>query len=95
MGHQTTRVKIDMATQGLNAHERELHEQALGEGYKDEVCPKADCEAVLLAHHHFLRCDPKSCPMISRQNLNSDGQPKTLLEMLAEKNEARAATSSI
>lgn len=76
--------KIETAINQLDENGRKLYKQALTEGYKDEICPKAQCGIVLLAHHHFLRCDPQSCPMVSRQNLNSDGQPKSLLEMFAE-----------
>lgn len=47
------------------------HQEALDEGYKDEVCPK--CGTVFLAHHHFVKCPEKSCPM-------RDPNSKSLLE---------------
>ncbi len=76
--------KIATAINQLDEHCRKLHEQALGQGFKDEICPETRCSIVLLAHQHLVRCDPTSCPMISRQNLNPDGQPKSLLDTLAE-----------
>ncbi len=78
------KAKIESAINQLDKNGHKLHEQALAEGYVDEVCLKAECGTVLLAHHHFLHCDPQSCPMVSRENLNSEGQPKTLLETLAK-----------
>ena len=75
---------IDTEISRLGENGRRLHDQALLEGYKDEVCPEARCGVVLLAHHHFLRCDHAACPMVSRQNLNSDGNPKNLLETLID-----------
>lgn len=52
-----------------------LHQEAIGEGYKDEVCPK--CGAIFLAHHHLLDCPDRDCPM-----KGNDG--KSILEMLLE-----------
>lgn len=49
------------------------HQEALAEGYKDEICPK--CKTVLLAHHHLVNCPDSSCPMRAK-----DG--KSLLEMI-------------
>lgn len=82
--NQAAQAKIDATISKLDEQGRVLREQAISEGYKDEICPRADCGVVLLAHHHFVRCDPATCPMASRQNLNADGEPKTLLEILAE-----------
>ena len=56
--HQTAQTKISAAIGELDDNDRTLHAEALEEGYKDEVCPKTDCEIVLLAHKHFLLCNP-------------------------------------
>jgi ribosomal protein S27AE len=48
-------------------HELALRQEALEVGYKDQVCPT--CNTVLLAHHHFLRCDHGDCPMRSGKSL--------------------------
>lgn len=48
------------------------HQEALAEGYKDEVCPK--CGAVFLAFIHFVMCSDAGCPM-------KDGKP-SLLEQI-------------
>lgn len=53
-----------------------LHDQAIAEGYKDEICPA--CGLELLAHHHFIRCDNSPCPM------RSTSDPRTLLEIWAD-----------
>ena len=37
------------------------HQEALDEGYKDEVCEK--CGTTFLACHHFIRCEDPKCPM--------------------------------
>ena len=50
-----------------------LREEAIAEGYIDEICP--ECKTVLLANQHFVRCDSKTCPM-------SNG--KSILEMTLE-----------
>jgi hypothetical protein len=78
------KAKIDTAISQLDENGHKLHEQALAEGYKDEVCPNAGCGTVLLAHRHFIRCGIQGCPMVSRQNLNPDGNPKTLLDKLID-----------
>ena len=52
------------------------HNEALSEGYKDEICSK--CGAVLLAHHHFVKCDLAKCgdcPMVPKDS-------KSLLDQL-------------
>ena len=50
---------------GENAPDLErLQHEALAEGYKDETCPK--CGTEFKAYHHFIRCDSKPCPMISK-----------------------------
>lgn len=51
------------------------HQEALAEGYKDEVCPK--CGAVFLAFHHFVMCDDENCPM-------KDGNPSLLEQLLGK-----------
>lgn len=38
-------------------------EQALADGYKDEICPK--CGTLFEAQIHFIRCDAVPCPMRS------------------------------
>jgi hypothetical protein len=76
--------KIEAAISQLDENGHKLHEQALAEGHNDEVCPNAGCGTVLLAHHHFIRCGIQGCPMVSRQNLNPDGNPRTLLDKLID-----------
>ncbi len=55
---------IQQRHERMTADEKERHAKAIKEGYKDEVCPREDCRTVLLAFHHFLRCNPNTCPMI-------------------------------
>jgi hypothetical protein len=50
-------------------------EQALKDGYRDEICPV--CEVMLEAQIHFVRCEYSKCPMISKE----DG--RTLLQRWA------------
>jgi hypothetical protein len=54
----------------LNAEKK--HQEALAEGYKDEVCPR--CGVVFLAFYHFVKCSEDICPM-------KDGKP-SLLEQI-------------
>lgn len=49
------------------------HDKCLSEGLKDERCKK--CDRIFLAHHHFVNCVDKPCPM-------SNG--KTFIDMLHE-----------
>jgi hypothetical protein len=49
-----------------------LHKRVLAEGYKDETCPK--CKTLFEAHIHFVLCDVRPCPMISKKD------PRTLFE---------------
>ena len=81
---ELNKARIEAAISQLDENGHKLHKQALAEGYEDEVCPHAECGAVLLAHHHFILCGIQDCPMVSRQNLNRDGNPKTLLETLVK-----------
>lgn len=56
---------IASAVAALTDIQRQAYVKALSEGYTDEVCPK--CELVMLAHHHFVRCQNAvhgSCPMV-------------------------------
>lgn len=48
-------------------------EQALAEGYKDEICSR--CKKLFEAHIHWIRCDANPCPMKSTK------EPRTLFEM--------------
>lgn len=81
----TSEERISAAVNQLDEAGRELYTQAISEGYKDEICPHPDCGVVLLAHKHYLHCDPRLCPMASRLDPNSDGSSKTLLEKLGER----------
>lgn len=56
---------------------RQLHEEAVKEGYKAEVCLLNKCNTIYLAHHHLTRCTVKNCPM-------TDGQGSLLDRMFKE-----------
>lgn len=60
----------------MNADNSTLREQALAEGYKDEVCPK--CGTLFEAQIHLVRCDARPCPMISTTD------PRTLFERMMD-----------
>jgi hypothetical protein len=60
-----------------------LYQEALAEGYKDEVCLK--CGQVYLAHFHFVRCNEPDCPMKTPGG-------KSLLEMLLGTDEEKPCT---
>lgn len=84
--------KIDIALAQLDGHGKILHDEAIGEGYKDEVC--GECKTVLLAHQSFIRCGSKTCPKITR---HPDGRPKTVFEIWDEadaKVDAKKATAT-
>lgn len=54
---------------------RDHHKKGVSEGYRAEVC---DCGKILLAHHHFVRCQVDECPFKSREYKGS------LLDMLKD-----------
>ena len=69
--------RIHATLKTLNAEDQTREVKALGEGYKDEVCP--ECKTVLLAFHHFIRCNSGTCPLKLR---DSDGHAPSLLDMM-------------
>jgi hypothetical protein len=72
----TTKISAAEAAVAAVAHDPNLirlRDEALAEGHVDELCGR--CGTLLMAHHHFLRCDLDACPMKSK-----DG--KSLLDML-------------
>jgi hypothetical protein len=56
----------------------QMREAAIAQGYTDETCAK--CGTLFEAHHHFVRCDARDCPMVSTSD------PRTLFERLADGN---------
>ncbi len=74
---QTDQEMISAEISRLSRNVKELHVEALKNGYKDEVCPK--CKCVLLAHISFLTCQANECPMKIR---DGNGKTPTLLEMM-------------
>lgn len=78
--------RITSAVDNLTDTEHKSYVQALSEGYTDEVCPK--CEQVMLAHHHFVRCQNAahgSCPMVPQGG-------KSLLERLMGDPDVKSVT---
>lgn len=68
---------------------RKLREEAIAEGFKDEPCPRNDCDRLFLAHAHFIRCELSGeCPMVSKSLRHEDGTLKTMLDMLLEEQPA-------
>lgn len=65
--------EIKLAISNLSPALKIEHDKCLAKGYKDEHCPK--CNAIALAHHHFIDCSNNPCPM-------SNG--KTFLDMFLE-----------
>lgn len=80
--------KIAAAIASLDPAQTARYQQALKEGYKDEVCPR--CGGVHLACDHFIRCGFEDCPMKSRDGA---GHASTLLEMMERANSAKPPVS--
>lgn len=53
--------RLKLALNNLSPELKVEHDKCIAEGLKDEFCPK--CDRLFLAHHHFVRCNEKSCPM--------------------------------
>lgn len=85
----TDQKKIELALVQLDDDGRKRHTEALGQGYKDEVC--GECGTVLLAHHHAIRCNSQTCPMATK---HPDGRPKTLFEIWDEADAKKAAATT-
>jgi hypothetical protein len=77
MSQQDDQKKIAAVLAVLDDDGKRRHSEAVAEGYKDEVCSK--CGAVLLAFHHFLRCDREDCPMKLR---DKNGHAPNFFEMM-------------
>ena len=61
------RAKIDKAISLLSPNQIKSHDESLGQGYEDEVCPR--CHQVMLAHKHLINCDYArrgECPMVPK-----------------------------
>jgi ribosomal protein S27AE len=61
---------IELRVAQLDDDTKKLREQAIAQGYKDDICPK--CSTVLLAHHHFVACNyarTNNCPMSNNTSL--------------------------
>jgi len=59
--------KVKTEVNKLGPKETVLHNEALEDGYKDEICPK--CGIVFLAHFHFVNCEKihcGECPMVAK-----------------------------
>lgn len=73
--------RIAAAIGELDARGKELYVEALGQGYKNEICP--ECGAVFLAHHHLTRCQSPTCPMKAR-GVDGKLEPTILEQLLAK-----------
>lgn len=85
MSKSTFDEMVNLAINQLDKNEQRLHKEALREGFKDELCPKVGCGRILLAHKHFIMCEPPDeCPMISKKLTHKNGKPKSMLDLLTE-----------